>query len=168
MAILKESKMFKASKLSQTAVIRLHGNSEQVFPLFGPVREKDWADGWDPHILHTDSENIAEHMVFQTHSHLVDEKGLYTWIVSKHAPDMGLIEYTVFTDTRLWWITILCQEKSDGKHCEATITYTFVGLNECGNERNATALATMYKHDLKDWEHAINHYLETGSILRHP
>jgi hypothetical protein len=25
----------------------------------------------------------------------------------------------------------------------------------------------MYKHDLKDWELAINHYLETGSKLRH-
>jgi hypothetical protein len=49
----------------------------------------------------------------------------------------------------------------------ATITYTFVGLTKLGNERNAMALAAMYKHDLKDWELAINHYLETGSKLRH-
>jgi hypothetical protein len=42
-----------------------------------------------------------------------------------------------------------------------------LGLNELGIERNASSLATMYKHDLKDWEHAINHYLETGSLLRH-
>jgi hypothetical protein len=95
------------------------------------------------------------------------EDGVYTWTVSKFTPQEGQIEYTIFADVRLWWITILCLEPPDGGHCEATITYTFVGLNELGIERNASSLATMYKHDLKDWEHAINHYLETGSLLRH-
>ena len=159
--------MFKAEKISQTASIQLRGNFEQVFPLFGPVREKDWADGWDPQILLLEADNIEEHMVFQTPAHLEDEDGLYTWIVSKFISQEGQIEYTIFADVRLWWISIQCQEEPDGQHCEATITYTFVGLNEAGVERNATALAGMYKHDLMDWEHAINHYLETGTLLRH-
>jgi hypothetical protein len=159
--------MFRAEKISQTATIRLRGNFEQVFPLFGPVRERDWAEGWDPHILLSNSDNIEEHMVFQTHAHLDDEKGVYTWTVSKFVPEEGQIEYTIFADVRLWWIMILCKEEPDGEHCKATITYTFVGLNARGVERNATALNAMYKHDLKDWEHAINHYLETGTLLRH-
>jgi hypothetical protein len=56
--------MFKAEKISREATIRLNGNFEQVFPLFGPVREKDWADGWDPQILLSEADNIEEHMVF--------------------------------------------------------------------------------------------------------
>jgi len=48
------------------------------------------------------------------------------------------------------------------------ITYTYVGLNDLGNRLNAHALESMFKHNLKDWELAINHYLETGSRLRHP
>jgi hypothetical protein len=159
--------MFKAERISQTATIRLKGRFDQIFPLFGPVREKDWAEGWDPHILFSNSDNIEEHMVFQTHSHLDDEKGVYTWTVSTFVPEEGKIEYTIFAETRLWWIMILCEEESEGEHCKATITYTFVGLTKLGNDRNAMALTTMYKHDLKDWELAINHYLETGSKLRH-
>lgn len=157
--------MDKAGKIFQTATIRLNGDFDQVFPLFGPIREKDWAVGWDPVILHSDAENIAEHMVFQTPAHQEDEEGPYTWTVSKFIPHEGLIEYTIFADVRLWWITILCDQEADSPHCKATITYTFIGFNETGNARNAQALAAMYKHHLKDWEHAINHYLETGTLL---
>lgn len=160
--------MFEAEKIYRSSTIKLKDNFEQVFPLFGPVREKDWADGWDPHVLLSDSENIEEHMVFQSPSHLEDGEDHYTWIVSKYIPDQGQIEYTVFTESRLWWITIDCKPEPGGESCEATVTYTYVGLTARGNRLNATALEAMFKHDLKDWEHAINHYLETGSVLRHP
>ena len=160
--------MYRANKLSQTAKICLNGSFEQVFPLFGPIREKDWADGWDPQILVSGAENIEEHMVFQTSPHSEQEQGQhYTWVVSKYDYDDGLIEYTVFADGRLWWITILCRQNQEGGSCDATITYTYVGFNELAEKRNTNAMATMYLHDLKDWEHAINHYLETGSTWRH-
>jgi hypothetical protein len=159
--------MFEARRVHQTSRIHLRGSFDQVFPLFGPVREKEWADGWEPQILLSEAENIEEHMVFQTHAHLEGEVGHYTWTVSKYVPEQGLIEYTVFAEFRLWWITILCRETLEGGSCEAMITYTFVGWNPLGVERNARALSQMYRHNLKDWEHAINHYLETGLMLRH-
>jgi hypothetical protein len=37
-----------------------------------------------------------------------------------------------------------------------------------GNAINEKALQVMYTHDLKDWEDAINHYLETGEKQEHP
>ena len=160
--------MFEAEKIHRSRTIRLKGSFEKVFPLFGPVREKDWAEGWDPHVLLSQSENIEEHMVFQSPSHFEDEGDHYTWTVSKYNPDQGQIEYTVFTDSRLWWITIDCRPEPGGESCKATITYTYVGLNDLGNRLNAHALESMFKHNLKDWELAINHYLETGSRLRHP
>ncbi|MBI1766917.1 MAG: hypothetical protein HYR67_00920, partial [Bacteroidetes bacterium] len=46
------------------------------------------------------------------------------------------------------------------------ITYTYIGLNNEGNALNATALEKMYAHDLKDWEKAINYFLETGKVLK--
>jgi hypothetical protein len=160
--------MFQAEKISRTATIKLNGGFEQVFPLFGPVREMDWAEGWDPHILVSNAENIERHMVFQTHSHLPGEEGRYTWTVSIYDPDQGLIEYTVFTESRLWWIRIECQQLSGKAICEAEITYTFVSLDDHGNELNKLALAGMFRHDLKDWELAINHFLQSGGRLHHP
>jgi hypothetical protein len=159
-------KMFKAQKVSRSRTILLKGSFERVFPLFGPIREKDWAEGWDPHILLSEAENIEEHMVFQTASHFKEEQEHYTWTVSKYEPDQGLIEYTVFADTRLWWITILCREGPDEAHSKATITYTYVGLSEVGNQSNTIALKSMFKHDLKDWEQALNHFLDTGQVWK--
>ncbi len=159
--------MFKAEKISQTGMIKLNGAFEQVFPLFGPVRERDWAEGWDPHILLSGSDNIEEHMVFQTHTHLPGEEGSYTWIVSKYRREQGLVEYTVYAGYRLWWITIVCRQRGEEPVCDAEITYTFVGLNAQGNALNQLALKRMYQHDLRDWETAINHFLKTGERLPH-
>lgn len=159
--------MFKAKKISRTASIMLNGAFEHVFPLFGPVREKDWAEGWDPQILFSGSENIEEHMVFQTPAHLPGEEGCYTWTVSKYQPEHGLIEYTVFTENRLWWIAIVCHQRGDEPVCIAEVTYTFVGLSAGGDELNGLALKRMYQQDLKDWEKAINDYLETGKRMHH-
>ena len=39
---------FKAQRLSRTGVITLNASLDQVFPLFGPMREMEWAEGWQP------------------------------------------------------------------------------------------------------------------------
>jgi hypothetical protein len=85
--------------------------------------------------------------------------------VSKYAPDRALIEYTVFTPERLWTITIRCREGSLDQTTEAEITYAYTGLTALGNVINERALQSIYAHDLRDWEEAINHYLATGERL---
>jgi len=47
------------------------------------------------------------------------------------------------------------------------ITYTYIGTNEDACQKNAQQLASMYKHNLKDWEYVINHYLRTGERIKH-
>jgi hypothetical protein len=159
--------MQKPNKISQTATITLNDGFPQVFPLFGPIRERDWAPDWDPNILFCEAENIEENMIFQTHPHFEDEIQPYTWTVSRFEPATGFIKYTIFAEDRLWWITIQCKEISSGQQCEAAICYTYIGFNENGNRRNEMALAAMYEYQLKDWERAINHYLDTGEQLIH-
>jgi hypothetical protein len=153
--------------ISKTSTITLKGSLGQVFPLFGPIKEQEWAEGWQPRMLLAHSEDIEEHMVFQTDPYHNAEVGPYTWVVSKLDPANASIEYTVFADARLWWITIQCEELEGALTTAATITYTYVGLNEHGSMLNELALEAMYRHELKDWEKALNHYLETGTRLSH-
>ena len=40
----------------------------------------------------------------------------------------------------------------------ATVTYTFIGLNEKGNELNRDHIQDMYKHNADDWVEAINNF----------
>ena len=156
---------FKSARISRTSSIILNGPLKKVFPLFGPIREKEWAAGWEPQVLYATTD-LEEHMVFKTQSHHGQEAD-YIWTVSKYYPDQVLIEYTVCAPERIWWIRIECSEGKAGETTEAKITYTYTGLTENGNATNEKALATMYRRDLKDWEAAINHYLETGKRLEH-
>ena len=156
----------KAQRVSKTSTITLNASLERVFPLFGPIREIEWAEGWQPELVYGPAGSVAEHMVFKTQAHSHGEPD-YVWTVSKYAPDQALIEYTVFTPERLWTITIQCWQAAAAPTTQAEITYTYTGLSEHGNVLNARALQAMYAHDLKDWEAAINFYLETGKRLTH-
>jgi hypothetical protein len=155
---------FQAERISKASTITLRAPLETVFPLFGPIRERDWEAGWDPQVLYATDDLVEEHMVFKTRSHHMNEPD-YIWTVSRYHPERAFIEYTVFTPDRLWWIAVQCQGGAQGDTTRAEITYTFTGLTEQGVAINRAMLERMYRHDLKDWEAAINHYLETGKRL---
>ena len=155
---------FSSQKIIRTSTITLQGSRTKVFPLFNPVKEREWAAGWDPQFLTAPAhdQDITERMVFRTPSHLGHGETEYTWVLSKYAPEQAFIEYTVFTPERLWWITIQCSDGVPDQTTIAEITYTYVGLTEKGNAINTLALQQMYADDLRDWERAINHYLMSG------
>ncbi len=154
---------FVARRISQTRRLKLNSSLKTVFPLFGPIKERLWVQGWDPEIVYLNAEEIAEHMIFRTPPRFEKEPP-YTWILSKYAPERAFVEYTVFTPERLWTIAVQCEETTP-QTTQAEITYTYTGLSEQGNALNEKALAAMYANDLKDWEEAINHYLKTGEKL---
>ena len=161
------SSSFKPKRISRTSIITLNAPLMKVFPLFGPIKEKEWADGWNLEVVYSDANDIEEHMVFKTKSSHDHGEPNYVWTVSKYLPEQSLIEYSVFTTERLWYITIKCNENTTDQTTKAEITYTYTGLTEKGNTINEKALQAMYSRDLKDWEEAINFYLKTGEILKH-
>ena len=157
---------FKSKRISKTRIINLNAPLGKVFPLFGPIREKEWAADWNPQLIFSITGLAEEHMVFCTQSPQGHDPN-FTWIMSRYSPDQSFIEYTVFAPERLWWITIQCREGITESLTEAEITYTFTGLTENGNAINARALDAMYHQELKDWEVSINHYLKTGERLEY-
>ncbi|RPI79605.1 MAG: hypothetical protein EHM45_02225 [Desulfobacteraceae bacterium] len=159
--------LFKAKRISRTSIIQLNGPLDKVFPLFGAIREKEWAEGWDPRMVYSTTQLLEEHMVFQTATEYPGEESNKTWVVSKYAPEQAYIEYTVFTSVRVYWVAIQCRENPGARTTQAEVVYTFTGLNAAGNFLIEKALNEMFIHDLKDWEKAINYYLETGKILIH-
>lgn len=158
---------FISKRISKTKTITLYGSLEDVFPLFGHIRESEWAAGWNPEILYSNSDQIEEHMVFRTPSHHGHQEPDYIWTVVKHIPEEAHIEYQASTPERLWWITIQCCDDIPNQTTLAEITYTYTGLTNLGNAINEKALQSIFAHDFKDWETAINHYLKTGERLEH-
>jgi hypothetical protein len=152
---------FKSERISRTATFTVNGRLQNVFPLFGPIREMEWAEGWNPEIIFSESNLVDEHMIFRTRASTEEE--YYTWVITQFDERKYLVEYTVSTINRIWFIRVSCQ--ADGDKTKASVSYTYIGLNKQGNELNRTALAKMYANDLKDWQEAINYYIHTGKML---
>ncbi|HEY0742280.1 MAG TPA: SRPBCC family protein [Chryseosolibacter sp.] len=152
---------FIPDRISKTASFLVDGKLEDVFPLFGPIKEKLWAEGWEPEVIFSNGELVQEHMIFRTQ--VSSPENYYTWIVTQFNPEQHLVEYTVTTQNRIWFIRVKCT--AENTRTKATVTYTYTGLNKQGNDLNRNALERMYSSDLKDWQDAINYYLRHGRML---
>jgi hypothetical protein len=162
MVLHKSQTEFKSERISQHASIELNGSVYNVFPLFGPVLEKKWAEGWDPEIIYSTTGLADDHMIFRTKANHLSEDW-YTWVVTRYEPENFFIEYTVSTSQRVWFISVQCAQKRS--KTIAAISYVYTGLSPQGNELNQVAMKKIFAHDLKDWEEAINYYLKCGKQL---
>jgi hypothetical protein len=151
---------FKAERIQKSALFVVNAPIEKTFPLFGPIREKEWAAGWEPQIIYSTNSEVEEHMIFRTNGGYHQGEGDYLWVVTQFKPTDFFVEYTVSTSNRIWFISVKCEPND--KKTNVTVTYIYTGLNDQGNELNKAALERMYAHNLKDWEEAINYYLATG------
>jgi hypothetical protein len=155
---------FKSSRITKRATIVLHGTLDVVFPLFGPVIEKEWCEGWEPEMVFTSTNLVDEHMIFRTKGKFESES-YYTWVLTQYNPENHIVEYTVSTENRIWFIRVECHDLEN--KTSATISYTYTSLNEKGETYNMISLEKMYSRNLEDWSEAINHYLQTGCRLTH-
>ncbi len=153
---------YTSKRISKSATIVVNAKIEDVFPLFGPIREKDWAEGWDPEILYSTTNLVERHMIFRTKPSN-DVEDYFIWVITTFKPDQHKIEYTVSTKNRIWFINVSCTAIQSKTRAE--ISYTFTSLNEMGWQLSKEALQKMYANDLKDWEEALNFYLATGTLL---
>ena len=168
---------FVPVELTRRAAILLHADLDAVFPLFGPVRESDWADGWSPVMLSRDVEPMREGCVFQTEH----EGGGATWVLAQYqrdprvpqegvpdggqSPETARVQYVVVSpESHVARIQI--DLRSDPTATRAEIVYEFTGLTERGNlyvSRHTPEYFTAWIHE---WKVAIEHYLKTGETLR--
>jgi Polyketide cyclase / dehydrase and lipid transport. len=152
----------KAERIQRTASFIVNTSIEKAFPLFGPVREKEWATGWEPEIIYSSHPEVEEHMIFKTKA-TTKEEDFYLWTLTQYRPKEYLVAYTVSTSLRIWFITVACADQN--QNTKVTVTYSYTGLTEEGNRLNKLAIEKMYAQNLKDWEEAINYYLKTGKQL---
>lgn len=152
-------------RISRSSEIILNDKIDMVFPLFGPVREMDWESGWKPEVIYTNDQLVEKGMIFKSQARFEGEQP-YLWIITQYRPSEYLIEYTVSSSDRVWFICIQCEPI--GMKTRANVSYTFTSLNEHGATLNKIALEQMYSRNLQDWEEALNYYLKTGTALGSP
>ena len=144
---------------TRSFTIRLNGSVADVTPLFGPVREAEWAPDWSPHFIYPAEGLQREGTVFTTTSaHGTDR----LWLLTTYDVANGRVDYVVVTPA-LTANEIKIRVVPDGEqHCKATITYRRSALTPEGNEEVAKLDAHWTAEQRIHWETAINRALSNG------
>jgi hypothetical protein len=146
---------------AQSFTIGLNGSVADVTPLFGPVRESEWAPDWSPRFIHPAQGVQREGVVFTTTSGDGRDR---LWLLTTYDLRNGRVEYVVITPA-FTAAEIKIRVLSDGeRHSRATITYRRSALAPEGNTEVAQLDAHWAEQQRIHWETAINEALGKGGI----
>ena len=144
---------------TQSFTVALNGSVASVTPLFGPVREAEWAPNWTPRFIHPTEGAQREGVVFTSSSTNGKER---LWLLTAYDIKNGRVEYVVvtpgFTANEIKIQVILDGEQ----HCKATIVYRHSALALEGNEEVGKLDAHWAEQQRVHWERAINAALAKG------
>src|SRR5438093_11037248 len=119
---------------TQSFTIALNGSVADVTPLFGPVREAEWAPDWSPHFIHPAQGVQREGVVFTTTSGHGKDR---LWLLMTFDVSNGQVEYVVMTPAFTASGVMVRVVPDVEQHCKATITYRRSALAPRGNEELA-------------------------------
>lgn len=148
-------------RVSHSYVQDINGSPEEIFPLYCPVRETEWAPGWDPVSVFSNSGIVEKDCIFVT-----SDKDLESiWVVTVHDPEAWHVEMIKVTPG----VTVCKLEIQlipvDRSHTQAKVTYSYTSLGEAGDRFLEGFTEAYYKGFMVDWEQAMNHYLKIGQMV---
>lgn len=127
---------------------------EKVFPLFGALEEKKWAEGWAPFFLHPSPPHDQQGMVFT----VAGAGTSSVWTNTAFDASTGHVQYVyVVTDTMVTLVDIHVT-RAGATETKVEVVYERTALKPEANDR----VNHFAKGDAKTgplWERAINAYL---------
>ncbi len=134
-------------------VIDLEAPPAVVLPLFGPIREAEWAHGWNPTMLYPADGRQISGSVFKTgHDHEV------TWILTRF--DDSALEVAYAQVLPAAWageVLIRLKPTAHGRK-QATVTYRRTALAPDA-DRRVEEFGREFAQQRDHWQDAINHRL---------
>jgi hypothetical protein len=150
-----------AERISHVYDQHLDAPPERVLPLLTPLGESAWASGWEPEMRWEPAGGGAGTLFVVQHPGHPDT----VWLLDTWEAASGHVHYVHVTpgsdvteiDIRL---------RPDGKdRSVATVRYTWTALGEHGIALVRSKTPEAYVHFMREWEHALNHFLTTGKKL---
>jgi hypothetical protein len=149
--------MFEAQHVTRSEVLLFGVPPAQLFPLFTPLKEKQWSEGWDPQMIFSTSATAEEEGCVFTSRHVGEPETL--WVLAHYDPVRFRLAYAAFTPSlRVSHISIECVPAADS-HSEVRVSYAITGLSDSGNEYVARYTPEHFRQFMHHWQHAIAHYL---------
>jgi hypothetical protein len=157
-------KILPPRRARHTRVQRFDHPPADVFPLLCPVREVEYAEGWDPELV-VSASGVAElGCAFVTR----DGRDRSYWIVTRYEPADGRIAMVRVTPG----ITV-CQldfavEPRGAGGTDLSITYTLTSIGPEGDARVAAFDGAAWSEFMATWEREMRGQLERTSGYSSP
>jgi len=154
---------FRGRRARFTHTQTFRGSIGEVFPLLCPVREYEYLPAWTCEIIYLESDLVEAGGVFITDR--PGDGGRDVWVVAQYVPN----EAIQFVRTnRLRTMTYSVQARSDGPGAVQLVWEQVVtGLNDEGNRLVDSLSQDEFARRLSAMEKRLQHYLETGQMMRH-
>jgi len=154
-------KIVKPRRVTRTYAQTLQGTPAEIFPLYCPVKEALWCEGWDPVVVFTESGVVEKDCVFITQDGPVQA----AWFVTEYDAAQGRVEMIKHTPGETFVKLGILLTKASAGTSQATITYSHTALSAAGEKDLENFTAEQYETAMEAWEKAMNHYLKTGEML---
>ena len=143
-------------RFTHTTELLLNGTPDTVFPLFGPIREKEWAAGWNPFMVYSESP-LGDHpgTIFVV-AHENGRRAI--WYVTQFDAVRRVAEYICIMSPDVMKVIQVRCEPAEPNRTRAFVTYTYTALSSDGN----TTIAHLRHHHptmVAEWEAMINQCL---------
>ena len=148
-------------RVSHTYTQMIQGKPEDIFPLYCPVEEVHWCEGWDPEVVYTESGANEPDCVFVTR----EDRMASFWYVTMFDLEKGQVEMIKLTPGVTVSKLEIFIEPVTAETTRAVITYAYTSLGPEGDKVLAQFTRENYETAMDAWEKAMNHYLKTGQML---
>lgn len=153
--------IFSAKQCSLSACQLLAAPPEKVFPLLCPTREFDWIETWNCELVFSKSGFAELDGVFTT-NFPGDDKDV--WVIDRYEPNV-LIQFVRVSENRVIRYRITLTANGNGT-TSAIWEQTITALTEAGNRYIENQSNEQFSKKIKGLEKQLNHYLETGEMLK--
>jgi hypothetical protein len=155
---------FQAKRVVKSYRQTIDAPPEVVFPLLCPVREAEWLDGWQYKMIYSASGLAEEGAVFSTANPGEED---IVWVVTRHDPETRVVEFTRFTPRCKTCVLRIGVAPFDEGRSYVDVTYTYTSIAPGGNQFLESWTQESFLEAVVFWERSMNHFLKTGSRLRH-
>ncbi|GHO51094.1 hypothetical protein [Ktedonospora formicarum] len=157
---------FVAQQVTRSHVIYIPAPVVRTFPLFEPLGEKHWVQGWNPDMLYPTSGVAQQGTVFMT-QHVGEPAKI--WTIIGYDREQAYVTYiNVLPQMYTSRIDVRC-EPDGSEMTSVRVTYTLTALSPHGNEYiERFSEEHHYQAYISSWETAIRHYLLHSHMLPHP
>lgn len=145
--------------LSRSGGFAIPAPAAEAFPLFGPLGERRWAEGWNPTILRPLPAADVEGVVFTTPA---SDGAEVLWLNLRFDAAAGVASYVnVWPGQRVSEITV--EIAPDGERASrARVTYRWTPLSAAGAEAIA-AQAARFDEWMEEWGRSVARALAAPS-----